>query len=76
MRELSVADLVACCHLAAESPRRHDDRDIGGDNLGDDDDPAENVQRGVSSSTAEQAAMKCLYLVTRSLNPTDAGRAR
>ena len=28
------------------------------------------------SSTAEQAAMKCLYLVTRSLNPTGAGRAR
>ena len=27
-------------------------------------------QRGVFSSTAEQAAMKCLYLVTRSLNPS------
>ena len=27
-------------------------------------------QRGVFSSTAEQAAMKCLYFVTRSLNPS------
>ena len=33
-------------------------------------------RRGLTHRASEQAALKCLYLVTRSLDPTGTGRAR